>query len=204
MKRPQLGTTRMGRLGRMRKSQGASEEELKAYACELEQKLEARTREFTEARENLAEALEQQTATSEVLTVTSQVLQAISSSHGELEPIFQDMLTNAMRICDAKFGILYEFAKGQFRATSWLGVPPAYADYVREWRTWGPTNGLGQTMLTKQTVHIPDVVKGRAYAEGDPGRIATVDLGFSCANAKEWRPCRRVCDLPPSSSSFHR
>jgi GAF domain-containing protein len=87
------------------------------------------------------------------------------------------MLTNAMRICDAKFGILYEFAKRQFRAVSWMGVPPAYADYVRQWRTWGPANGLGQTMLTKETVHIPDVVKGRAYAEGDPGRVATVDLG---------------------------
>src|SRR5262245_9679784 len=54
---------------------------------------------------------------------------------------------------------------------------PDYADYVGQWRTWGPANGLGQTMLTKETVHIPDVVKGRAYAEGDPGRVATVDLG---------------------------
>src|SRR5262245_40616549 len=124
MKRPQLGTTSVGHLGRTRKSQAASGMKLKAYACELEQKLEARTRELAEARENLAEALEQQTATSEVLTVTSEVLRAISSSHGELEPIFQEMLTNAMRICDAKFGILYEFAKGQFRAISWMGVPP--------------------------------------------------------------------------------
>jgi signal transduction histidine kinase len=128
-------------------------------------------------KRQLTEMREQQIATSEVLTVTSEVLQAISGSHGELEPIFQEMLTNAMRICDAKFGILYEFAKGQFRAISWMGVPRAYADYVRQWRTWGPANGLGQTMLTKQTVHIPDVVKGRAYAEGDPGRVATVDLG---------------------------
>src|SRR5262245_8843053 len=54
---------------------------------------------------------------------------------------------------------------------------PDYADYVGQWRTWGPANGLGQTMLTKETVHIPDVVKGPAYAEGDPGRVATVDLG---------------------------
>jgi signal transduction histidine kinase/putative methionine-R-sulfoxide reductase with GAF domain len=128
-------------------------------------------------KRQLTEMREQQIATSEVLTVTSEVLQAISGSHGELEPIFQEMLTNAMRICDAKFGILYEFAKGQFRAISWMGVPRAYADYVRQWRTWGPANGLGQTMLTKQTVHIRDVVKGRAYAEGDPGRVATVDLG---------------------------
>ena len=131
--------------------------------ADLQEQVSALTRELAEARE-------QQTA-------TSQVLQAISGSHGELEPVFQEMLTNAMRICDAKFGILYEFAEDQFRAISWMGVPPAYADYVREWRTWGPATGLGQIMLTKQTVHTPDVVKGSAYAEGDPGRVATVDLG---------------------------
>src|SRR5262245_57276525 len=155
-------------------------------------------------KKKLAEAL----AASEVLTVTSEVLQAISSSHGELEPIFQEMLTNAMRICDAKFGILYEFAKGQFRAISWMGVPPAYADYVRQWRIWGPANGLGQTMLTKQTVHIPDVVKGRAYAEGDPGRVATVDLGgvrtaLVVPMLKDGDLSWRICDLPPSSSLLY-
>ena len=127
-------------------------------------------------KRQLVEMRGQQAATSEVLTVTSKVLQAISGSHGQLEPVFQEMLTNAMNICDAKFGILYEFANGQFRAISWKGVPRAYADYVRQWRTWGPANGLGQTMRTKETVHIPDVVEGRAYAEGDPGRVATVDL----------------------------
>ena len=127
-------------------------------------------------KRRLVEMRRQQAATSEVLTVTSKVLQAISGSHGQIEPIFQKMLTNAMNICDAKFGILYEFANGQFRAISWKGVPRAYADYVRQWRTWGPANGLGQTMRTKETVHIPDVVEGRAYAEGDPGRVATVDL----------------------------
>jgi signal transduction histidine kinase len=128
-------------------------------------------------KRQLTEMRAQQSVTSEALTVTSEVLQAISGSRGQLEPIFQEMLTNAMRICDAKFGILYEFADRQFRAISWMGVPPAYADYVRQWRAWGPATGLGQTMLTKQTVHIRDVIKGRGYAEGDPGRVATVDLG---------------------------
>ena len=127
-------------------------------------------------KRQLVEMRGQQAATSEGLTVTSKVLQAISSSHGQLEPVFQEMLTNAMNICDAKFGILYEFANGQFRAISWKGVPRAYADYVRQWRTWGPANGLGQTMRTKETVHIADVVEGPAYAKGDPGRVATVDL----------------------------
>ena len=118
----------------------------------------------------LNEALEQQTATSEVL-------QVISSSPGELEPVFQAMLANAMRICEAKFGIMYEFANGKFRAMSWAGVPPAYADYVKHSLVWGPGTGLGQLVRTKQTVHIRDVVKGSAYAQGDPGRVATIDLG---------------------------
>jgi signal transduction histidine kinase len=126
--------------------------------------------ELRQRTDDLSESLEQQTATSEVLKV-------ISSSHGELGPVFQAMLKNAMSICEAKYGILYEHANGQYRAISWLGVPPAYADYIKEWRTWSPLNGLGQIIVTKKTVHIPDALESPAYAEGDPGRVATVDLG---------------------------
>jgi GAF domain-containing protein len=125
--------------------------------------------ENTRLLNELRESLGQQTATAEVLRV-------ISLSPGELQPVFQAMLTNAMSICDAKFGIMYEFGVGQFRAMSWKGVPPAYAEFVKQPRTWGPGTGLGETVRTKQIVHINDVVAGSAYAEGDPGRIATVDL----------------------------
>jgi len=85
----------MGHLGRTQKSRAPAEEKLKAYACELEQKLEARTRELSEARE-------QEAATAEVLRI-------ISSSPGELELVFDAMLENAVRICEAKFGVLYRY-----------------------------------------------------------------------------------------------
>src|SRR5262249_32091369 len=90
----------------------------------------------------------------------------ISKDADQCDAHLRRQIWNFIRVCKRP-------VSGDF----WLGAPPAYADYVRQWRTWGPANGLGQTMLTKQTVHIPDVVKGRAYAEGDPGRVATVDLG---------------------------
>ena len=77
--------------------------------------------ENTRLLNELRELLEQQTATADVLKV-------ISSSPGELEPVFQEMLSNAMRICEAKFGILFEFANGAFRALSSFNLPPAFAE----------------------------------------------------------------------------
>src|SRR5262249_60175336 len=74
-----------------------------------------------EAREQLSEALEQQTATSEVLGV-------ISSSPGELEPVFQAMLENAVRTCDAKFGTLYLREADAFRMVATHNAPPAYVE----------------------------------------------------------------------------
>ena len=126
--------------------------------------------ELRQRTDDLSEALEQQTATSEVL-------QVISSSPGELEPVFQAMLANAARICEAKFGTMHEFADGAFRALWSLGVPPALAEYNREWRVWGPATALGQLPRTKQTVHVIDAREGRAYANRDPGRMAAIELG---------------------------
>jgi transcriptional regulator with GAF, ATPase, and Fis domain len=124
---------------------------------------------LAEAREHLAEALEQQTATSEVL-------QVISSSLGELEPVLQSMLANAMRICDAKFGIMFEYSDGTYRSLSSLGVPQQYDEHCRQKRVWGPDTLLGQVARTKKTVHIADARSDRAYLERDPNRVASVEL----------------------------
>src|SRR5262249_41909283 len=67
----------------------------------------------------LRESLQQQTATADVLKV-------VSRSPGDLEPVFQAMLEKATQICEAKFGVMFRFADGEFRAISWLGNPPAY------------------------------------------------------------------------------
>ena len=126
--------------------------------------------ENTRLLNELRESLEQQTATADVLKV-------ISSSPGELEPVFQEMLSNAMRICEAKFGILFEFANGAFRALSSFNLPPAFAEYHNEARVWGPDTGLGRLASTKKTVHVKDTQEGRAFTEGDAGRMAAVELG---------------------------
>src|SRR5262249_25567032 len=126
--------------------------------------------ENTRLLSELRESLQQQTATADVLKI-------ISSSPGELESVFQAMLENATRICDANFGIMWGFKDGAFRGLSWLGIAPEFADYVQQPRVWGPETGLGQLARTKQTVHVADTRAGRAYAEGDPNRMAAIDVG---------------------------
>jgi GAF domain-containing protein len=154
----------MGHLGRTQKSQPASETKLKAYACELEQKLEARTRE-------LAEALEQQ-------TVTAEVLRVISSSPGELEPVFQTILANAVKLCDAKFGMLNLYDGEVFRNVAVHNVPPAFAAMRRRSPVRpGPGTAHAEVVRTKQVVHIDDARTLPAYLQGAPVPVAVADLG---------------------------
>jgi len=161
----------MGHLGRTQKSQAASEKKLKAYACELEQKLEARTRELSEARGHLSEAREQLAATSEVLGV-------ISSSPSELKPVFDAMLANAVRICEAKFGNLYLHEGGALRVVASHNVPRAFAE-ARRRGPFRPAPGsrLGKLIRTKQTVQTADLAATRPYAERDPAVADAVELG---------------------------
>src|SRR5499427_6408294 len=153
----------MGHLGRTQKSQAASEKKLKAYACELEQKLEARTRELAEARDQQA--------------ATSEVLQVISSSPGALEPVFETMLANATRLCEAKIGFMNLYDGDKFRIAALYNVPSAYAETWRD-QTFRPPQGSGHAdvLRTKEVVHIDDARSMPPYREGNPFIVAFVDL----------------------------
>jgi two-component system, NtrC family, sensor kinase len=119
----------------------------------------------------LSEALDQQTATSEVL-------QVVSSSPGELKPVFQAMLENATRVCGSNFGTLYLREGEAFRAVSMHGATPDYLQArLGQLVHPGPGTGLGRAVRTKQAVHITDVTTELAYRERDPMRVAAADLG---------------------------
>jgi len=127
-------------------------------------------RELRQRTSDLTESLEQQTATSEVLKV-------ISASPGDMKPVFESILSNALRICEAKFGHLLLYDGESFHATHLHDVPPSYRKY---WEQHGPirpssNTGLGRLARTKQVAHIPDLKADPAYAEGDPLRVVTVE-----------------------------
>ncbi len=121
--------------------------------------------------EDLTEALEQQTATAEVLKI-------ISSSPGQVDPVFDAMLANAVRICAASFGVLFRYEDEAWRAAAMFGVPVKFAEYwQRGPQRPGPRTALGRVAVTKQTVHIADVTAEPAYVEGEPIFVAAVNLG---------------------------
>jgi GAF domain-containing protein len=130
--------------------------------------------ELRQRTDDLSEALEQQTATSEVLRV-------ISSSPGELEPVFKAMLANAVRICDAKFGSLFLAEGDALRLAAEVGMPVEYAEFQKQrgWYQPTPGSGLDSVMRTKQLNQTDD------YA-ADPVRGPAVKLGR--ARSTVWVP----------------
>ena len=124
--------------------------------------------ENTRLLSELRESLQQQTATADVLRV-------ISSSPGDLEPVFQAMLEKATHLCEAKFGVMFRFADGVFRATSWLGNPPAHIIEQPHVVSENPNNLLTRIVSTKQPVYSSDLAKERAYIEGNPRYVALVE-----------------------------
>ena len=130
----------------------------------LFEQLQART-------EDLRESLQQQTATADVLKI-------ISSSPGELEPVFQAMLENATRICEAEFSNLFLREGDVFRAVAVHGEPA----YVESWQREPviaprdhPGVPLDRLARTNEVVHIHDLTAEPPYIEGDRRMVALVD-----------------------------
>jgi GAF domain-containing protein len=120
----------------------------------------------------LRQSLEQQTATAEVL-------QVISSSPGDLQPVFASMLENAVRICDAKFGNIHRWDGDALHVMATHNTPPAFAEYRRRslWRP-NPTNAVGRAIATKAVVQVADIATEQAYTEQrNPSYVAAVELG---------------------------
>jgi len=141
-------------------------------AADLQKQLDQRIRELAQAQKHLVEALEQQTATSEVLRV-------ISSSPGELEPVFDSMLANAVRICEAKFGFMNRYDGNTWKVAAIHGAVPAYTEYLQQqgYKRPGPETVVARIARTNQTVHIADLAASRGYVERDPVVVTAVELG---------------------------
>src|SRR5262249_19989556 len=125
--------------------------------------------ENTRLLDELRESLQQQTATADVLKV-------ISSSTGELQPVFQAMLENAVRICGAKFGNLWLREGDAYRIGATHGVPAAFVDFLRTEQLFlpKPDSQLGQLAKTKEAYHLADIAAVATY--GDRLREATINL----------------------------
>jgi signal transduction histidine kinase/CheY-like chemotaxis protein len=129
----------------------------------LEKKVDQRTRE-------LSESLEQQTATSEVLRV-------ISSSPGDLKPVFDTMLANAIRLCGASFGLLFRLEADVFHAVAQHGDSAAYAESWRQPLVIPDHPGLllSRVAATRDVVHVANVAEEQAYIERHPRMVTLVE-----------------------------
>ncbi len=128
--------------------------------------------ENTRLLNELRQSLEQQTATSEVLGV-------ISSSPDDLQPVFQTMLQNAARICEAKAGNIYRWEDNGLRLVESHDTPPAFAEFLRRAPLRATANNpVARMLTTKSLVHVADLAAQGPYIEkSDPAIVAAVDLG---------------------------
>jgi GAF domain-containing protein len=124
--------------------------------------------------EELTKALDQQTATSEILGV-------ISSSPGELEPVFESILANAIRLCEADVGHVYRLADGRVFTAAIKGALPEFEDYVRQRGAFDASAAADtapmRAMRSNASIHVLDMREDRAFRAGFPATVAVVQLG---------------------------
>jgi signal transduction histidine kinase/putative methionine-R-sulfoxide reductase with GAF domain len=126
----------------------------------------------TNLRRELDDALDQ-------LAATSEVLQVISSSPGDLEPVFNSMLEKATHICEAKFGMLWLAEEGGLRAVALHGLPPEFAEARRGYPIvhFDPDLPFGRLAQTRRLVHVADIRAEPGYARGFRPLVELADAG---------------------------
>jgi GAF domain-containing protein len=115
------------------------------------------------------EALEQQTATAEVL-------QVINSSPGDLAPVFKAMLDKATRLCEASFGTLWTYDGESMQAVAIQGSSPQYTEFLKR-GPHSPSPVQRRLIHGESVVQVADVAAGEGYRSRDPLARALVDLG---------------------------
>jgi GAF domain-containing protein len=141
-------------------------------AADLQKQLDQRTCELAESQRHLAEALDQQTATSEVLA-------AIARSSGELQSVFNAMLSNATRLCEASYGLMLLCEGDDLRSVAVHGpLPPAF---IERWQPGtliraDPDLPAVRAAQTRQTVQVADLRATPAYLRGDPFPVSGADV----------------------------
>src|SRR5262245_39052059 len=139
--------------------------------------------ENTRLLNELRESLQQQTATSEVL-------QVISSSPGELDPVFKAMLENATRICGAKFGVMFYYRDGTLRPAAELNVPKAFSEFIRQRGPFQPAPGsvFKHLILTKQPINVADGAAERQFLSSNAVRLGAAGSYLAAPMLKEGEP----------------
>ena len=142
------------------------------------------------------EALEQQKATAEVLRV-------ISASPGDLKPVFDAILENATRICEAKFGVLHRFDGEYCHLGAQVGTPPEYAEFYRGRGQYRPTPGgpLDRVIRTRREHHTSDATSDAVLAAS--ARLGGARTSTPCPDAQGRRVNRRHQHLSPRSTPLH-
>jgi two-component system, NtrC family, sensor kinase len=171
------GESSIGAISVLRRQPGAlsdkQRELLRTFANQAVIAIE-NTRLFKELRQrtdDLSESLEQQTATSEVLKV-------ISNSQGQVEPVFNAMLENATRMCEAKFGTLYLCHGDALYAAAFHNAPLEFIEARKNRPLHPPPDStLGRAARTKRAAQILDSMEREAYRRRDPFVVAGTDLG---------------------------
>jgi hypothetical protein len=163
---PERAKSRRGKTKTQKRRGGPKTTRLRNSSA-ADRKTQPDVRQLTRERD---EALEREKATAEVLHV-------ISSSPGDLAPVFQAILANAVRLCEAKFGNFFLHEAGALRIVASHNVPPAAATFRRELFQPHPDGPLGQAFRTKQTAHLADLASTRAYADRHPAIVESVELG---------------------------